>query len=74
MGSRNDKGWKIHFEKRADDEFLFHVKGIRKIISILILTVFTIIYLIDGYFRFHSLIYSFVCLLSLKEVCKKITL
>ena len=55
MDSRNDKGWKIHFEKRADDEFLFHVKGIRKIVSILILlTVFTIIYLIDGYFRFHS--------------------
>ena len=38
MGSRNDKGWKILFEKRADDEFLFHVKGIRKIVSILILT------------------------------------
>ena len=54
MGSRSDKGWKIHLEKRADDEILFHVKGIRKIVSILILTVFTIIYLIDGYFRFRS--------------------
>ena len=54
MGSRNDKGWKILFEKIADDEFLFHGKGLRKIVSILILTVFTIIYLIDGYFRFYS--------------------
>ena len=54
MGSRSDKGWKIHLEKRADDEILFHVKGIRKIVIILILTVFTIIYLIDGYFRFRS--------------------
>ena len=54
MDSRNDKCWKIHFEKRADDEFLFHVKGIRKIVIILILTAFTIIYLIEGYFRFHS--------------------
>ena len=61
MGSRNDKGWKIHFEKRADDEFLFHVKGIRKIISILILTVFTIIYLIDRNSHFH-IVNIFICL------------
>ena len=54
MGSRNDKGWKIHFERRADDEFLFHVKGVRKIVSILILTVFIVICLLDRYFRFHS--------------------
>ena len=54
MGSRNDKGWKIYFERRADDEFLFHVKGVKKIASILILTVFVVICLLDGYFRFHS--------------------
>ena len=54
MDNRNDKGWKIHFERRADDEFLFHVKGVRKIASILILTVFMVICLLDGYFRFHS--------------------
>jgi len=56
MDNRNDKGWKIHFERRADDEFLFHVKGVRKIVSILILTltVFIVICLLDGYFRFHS--------------------
>ena len=54
LGSRNDKGWKIHFERRADDEFLFHVKGVRRIVSIPILTVFIVICLLDGYFRFHS--------------------
>ena len=54
MDSRNDKCWKIHFEKRADDEFLFHVKGGRKIVSIPILTVFIVICLLDGYFRLHS--------------------
>ena len=48
------KAGKFIWKKRADDEILFHVKGIRKIVSILILTVFTIIYLMDGYFRFHS--------------------
>ena len=54
MGSRNDKGWKIHFERRADDEFLFHVKGVRRIVSILIFTLFIVVCSLDGYFRFHS--------------------
>ncbi len=54
MSSRCDKGWKIYLEKRADDEFLFYVKGVRKIVSILILTSFMVICLLDGYFGFHS--------------------
>ena len=54
MGSRNDKGWKIHFERRADDEFLFHVKGVRRIVSILIFTLFIVVCSLDRYFRFHS--------------------
>ena len=57
MGSRSDKGWKIHLEKRADDEILFHVKGFRRIVSIPMLTVLTVIYWGYRYLRVPFQIY-----------------
>ncbi len=39
MENRSDKSWMIHLEKKADDEFLMHFKGLRKVVIGIILAI-----------------------------------
>lgn len=48
MENRSDKSWMIHLEKKADDEFRMHFKGLRKVvIGIIVATLCFLYWLLD---------------------------
>lgn len=54
MGNQRDKFWMIHLEKKADDEFLMHFKGLRKIVIGIILVALWILSKMPDIFSFVS--------------------